>query len=164
MYGGNLLELHIVCDLVCLIILLLKVHIICYPPLFFLTWVISDMVFGVCKDTNNQSYCNIPNIGLFKNGIVWVTVKSSKAADFFARMYCIFIVVTISFLEKNLCYRERKNNIDSNNKLLIAIKLLVLFFLWYLWLTKDNYFKSDFEVSNNEVDLKAMNQLTYYLQ
>ena len=68
---------------------------------------ISQVVVGIYRDSKRQSERDLPDIGPFRSGLN--SVKSLKAKERFARIYCLFLALSNSFLIKSLCPRKRKN-------------------------------------------------------
>ena len=74
---------------------------------------ISEVVVGIYKDSKRQSERDLPDIGPFKTGLN--SVKNLKAKERFARIYCVFLALSISYLITSLCLRKRKKFHDDED-------------------------------------------------
>ena len=129
---------------------------------------ISQVIVGIYRDSKRQSERDLPNIGPFKNGLN--SIKSLKAKERFARIYCLFLALSNSFLIKNLCTKKRKRLDDEHDAPLIKRPYLIKLnkvihdtLIFYLWLKQEKFLKSDFQLSRRGVESKAMRWIKEYL-
>ena len=130
---------------------------------------ISHVIVGIYEDSRRQSERDLPDIGPFRNGLM--SVKSLKAKERFARVYCLFLALSNSHLIETLCTKKRKKRIDEVVTPNLTTDFLRGYFgvieetlLFHLWLKKDRYLKSDFEIENGNVDSRAMKRIKHYLE
>ena len=130
-------------------------------------YLISQTVVGIYENSRRQSERDLPDMGPFKKGLF--SVKSLKAKERFARLYCLFLALSNSYLIDNLIKKKKKQTGDEPRED-ITVQFLREYkqvvedtLLFYLWMKKDNFLKSDFEVPENEVDSRAMKRLKTFL-
>ena len=130
---------------------------------------ISNVVVGIYEDSRRQSERDLPDLGPFRHGLM--SVKSLKAKERFSRVYCLFLALSNSYLITELCTKKRKKSHDSSETFLLTQTFLRGYMgvieqtlLFHLWLKKDNYLKTDFEVNPGEIDSRAMNKVKHYLE
>ena len=130
---------------------------------------ISNVIVGIYNDARRQSERDLPDIGPFRNGLV--SVKALRAKERFARLYCVFLAMHNSYLIEELCKKRRKKIQQNENGPYITKALLQQFFsiledtlLFHLWLKKDKFLKTDFEVKRRDVDSKALRRIKVYLE
>ena len=84
---------------------------------------ISHVVVGIYHNSRRQSERNLPSMGPFRNGIM--SIKCLKGVEQFARIYCILLALSNSYLIEKLCSRKRKRGSESDKTVLLSNKLLV---------------------------------------
>ena len=72
---------------------------------------ISLFIVGIYEDSKRQSERDLPDIGPFRNGLM--SVKSLKAKERFARVYCLFLALSNSHLIELLCTKKRKKRSEE---------------------------------------------------
>ena len=129
---------------------------------------ISQVVVGIYRDSKRQSERDLPDIGPFKTGLN--SVKSLKAKERFARIYCLFLALSNSFLIKHLCLKRRKKLNDDEEVPFITRELLTKLYTvihdtltFHLWLKQDKFKKSDFLLPRRGVESRAMRRIKEYL-
>ena len=127
---------------------------------------ISTTTAGICKDSRRQSERRIPYLGHFRKGLM--SVKSLKAKDRFGRIFLVYISLINSHLICDLCKKRKRKSDDVLNTPQLIIEFLRGYFgmikhtlMFHLWLKKDSYLKSDFEVADGIVDSISKNILIY---
>ena len=130
---------------------------------------ISYFIVGIFEDSKRQSERDLPDIGPFRNGLM--SVKSLKAKERFARVYCLFLALSNSHLIDLLCTKKRKKRTGEENTPNLSTDYLRGYYgvivetlLFHLWLKKDNYLKSDLEIDTGNVDSRAMKRIKHYLE
>lgn len=74
---------------------------------------ISYFRVGIHEDSKRQSERDLPDIGPFCTGLM--SVKSLKAKERFARVYCLFLTLSNSHLIDLLCTKKRKKRSGEIN-------------------------------------------------
>ena len=128
----------------------------------------SSTISGIIQNSKRQSERDIPNLNAFKNGLM--SVASLKATERYGRVFCIYIALCNSYLVSELCKRKRKKNQHDNTGTHISRDFLRGYYnviedtlLFYAWLKQESFLKSDFEISGNNIDSRAMNRIKQYL-
>ena len=115
---------------------------------------ISNTTIKIYEKSRRQSERDLPDMGPFKKGLF--SVKSLKAKERFARLYCIFLALCNSYLIKELMKKKRKRTETEPSKNLTLQNLRNFktvvedTLLFYLWMKKETFPKSDFEVKKNQ--------------
>ena len=65
------------------------------------------MIVGIYEDSRRQSERDLPDLGAFRNGLM--SVNSLKAKERFARVYCVFLSLSNSYLIQELCTKKGGN-------------------------------------------------------
>ena len=132
-------------------------------------YIISKTVVGIYENSRRQSERDVPDMGPFKKGLF--SVKSLKAKERFARLYCLFLALSNSYVINQLCKKKRKRTVDIPTTANLTLDFLRGYkqvvedtILFYLWMKKEKFLKSDFEVVDDEIDSRAMKRLKLYLQ
>ena len=93
-----------------------------------------------------------------------------KAKERFSRIFFIYLALSNSYLIELLCTKKRKKDDKHTTAPLLTTDFLRGYLsmiedtlTFYLWLKKDTYLKSDFEICGDNLDLQAMSQIKYYL-
>ena len=130
---------------------------------------LSYIVSGICDDTRRQSERDLSDLGPFKHGLM--SVKYLKTKDRFGRVYCLCLSLSNSYLIESLCTKKRKKKSNELIASSLSKEYLKGFYgviqetlLFHLWLKKDKYLKSDFEINTADVDSRAMKRIKQYLQ
>ena len=129
----------------------------------------SSVIVGIYNDARRQSERDLPDIGPFRNGLV--SIKALKAKERFTRIYCVFLAMHNSYLIEELCKKRQKKIRENDNGPFITKALLQQFFsiledtlTFHLWLKKNRFLKTDFEVKRRDVDSKAQRRIKVYLE
>ena len=111
----------------------------------------------------------MPDLGPCQH--VLMSVKQLKAKEIFSRIYCVFLFLSNSYLIKALYAKKRKEReTELSTPFFITdtlrgyIGVIEETLPFHLWLTKDLYLKSDFEITNDNVDSRAMNRIKQHLK
>ena len=133
--------------------------------------IISYTVVGIYHNSHRQSERNLPGIGPFRQGLM--SIKSLKAKERFARVYCIYLALQNSYCIKSLCKKRLKKRDchQDGNPPMISRDFLRRYcaviedtILFHEWLKQDEFLKSDFVISENEHHSRAMGRIKSYLQ
>ena len=130
---------------------------------------ISQTVVGIYHNSRRQSERGLPDMSPFKKGLF--SVKSLKATERFARLFCLFLALCNSYLINNLLDKKMKKKSDDDVpaqkftiQYLRGLKQVVEeTLLFYLWMKNKKFPKSDFQVHDNQIDSRAMHCLKTYL-
>ena len=132
--------------------------------------IISYTVVGIFHNSHRQSERNLPGLGPFRQGLM--SVKSLKAKERFARVYCIYLALNNSYCIQELCKKrfKKRDSHGDNSPPFITRDFLRSYcgviedtILFHEWLKQDQFLKSDFVVENNGVDSRAMGRIKQYL-
>jgi hypothetical protein len=69
--------------------------------------IISNTVVGIFENSHCQSERDLPNLNSFRQGLM--AVKSLKAKERFARVYCIYLALSNSYCIKELWKKRKKS-------------------------------------------------------
>ena len=131
-------------------------------------YLISNTAIKIYEISRRQSERDLPDMGPFKKGLF--SVKSLKAKERFARLYCIFLALCNSYLIKELMKKKRKRTETEPSKNLTLQNLRDFktvvedTLLFYLWMKKETFPKSDFEVKKNQRESRALRRIKSYLR
>ena len=130
-------------------------------------YLISKTVVGIYENSRRQSERDLPDMGPFKKGLF--SVKSLKAKERFARLFCLFLALSNSYLINSLIKKKKKKKGDDPPEP-ITLQFLRDYkqvvedtLLFYLWMKNEQFLKSDFQVKEGEIDSRAMKRLKLYL-
>ena len=130
-------------------------------------YLISKTVVGIYENSRRQSERDLPDMGPFQKGLF--SVKSLKAKERFARLFCLFLALSNSYLIDKLIKKKKKKKGDNPAEP-ITLQFLREYkqvvedtLLFYLWMKQEQFLKSDFEVKDGEIDSRAMKRLKMYL-
>ena len=70
-------------------------------------------IVSIFEDSKRQSEHDLPDIGPFRNGLM--SIKSLKAKERFARVYCLFLALSNSHLIELLCTKKRNKRTGEEN-------------------------------------------------
>ena len=133
--------------------------------------VISRTLVGIISEGKRQSERDMPNLGPFKLGLM--SVKSLKAKERFARVFCVYLALSNSYCIKELCTKKRK---QRENEAVRSVPKLTLDYLrgfknvieetitFHQWLKQDSYLKSDFEDRPDGSDCRALSRIKRFLE
>ena len=133
--------------------------------------IISNTVVGIFENSHRQSERDLPNLNSFRQGLM--SVKSLKAKERFARVYCLFLALSNSYCIKELCKKRKKKCLaDGDNEApMITLAFLRGYtnviegtILFHEWLKQDKFLKTDFVVDDGNIDCRAMMRIKAYLQ
>ena len=133
--------------------------------------IISYTVVGIYHNSHRQSERNLPGLGPFRQGLM--SVKSLKAKERFARVYCIYLALQNSYCIESLCkkkFKKRDCHGDENPPLITRAFLRAYCsviedtILFHEWLKQDEFLKTDFVINDNAIDSRAMRRIKNYLQ
>ena len=83
--------------------------------------VISYVVVGIYNDSRRQIERDLPDLGPFRDGLV--PVKSLNAKDIFSQIYCVFLALSNSYLDKDTWKKERKRPYNEDNTPILPQKI-----------------------------------------
>ena len=131
-------------------------------------YLISNTAIKIYEISRRQSERDLPDMGPFRKGLF--SVKSLKAKERFARLYCIFLALCNSYLIRELLKKKRKRT-ENERSQNITLQNLRDFktvvedtLLFYLWMKKETFPKSDFEVRRNQRESRALRRIKSYLR
>ena len=111
---------------------------------------ISHIVVGIYKDSRYQSERDLPDLGSFRNGLIYV--KSLNAKERFSWIYYVFLEFYNSYLVKDLCKKKCKKPANWVNTLLLSkyylrgyVSVVEDTLLCHIWFKNYNYLKSDLQ-------------------
>ena len=123
-------------------------------------YLISNTAIKIYEISRRQSERDLPDMGPFRKGLF--SVKSLKAKERFARLYCIFLALCNSYLIRELLKKKRKRT-ENERSQNITLQNLRDFktvvedtLLFYLWMKKETFPKLDFEVRRNQRESQAL--------
>jgi hypothetical protein len=103
-----------------------------------------------------------------------MSIKTLKAKERFARIYCFCLALSNSYLVEFLCTKKRKQYDDDSGDTevpFITKEFLKSYYMviedtliFHQWMKQNNYKKFDFITQPGEVDSKATNCIKHYLQ
>lgn len=132
---------------------------------------ISSTIIGILSESKRQSVRDIPDLGAFRLGLM--SVKSLKAKERFARVFCLYLALSNSYCIKALCSKKRKQRdgenardvpmwtIDGLRAFKNTVEETIMF---HQWMKKDLYPKSDFEDGPDGQDCRAQSRVKTFLQ
>jgi hypothetical protein len=133
---------------------------------------ISQTVVGIVLNHRRQSERDLPNLSTFKQGLI--SVKSLKAKERFARVYCFYLALSNSYVIDALCSKRRKKLPSDNGHRdtpLFTRDFLRSYYnviedtlLFHEWLKQDLFRKTDFETPQDNSDCRAMARIKLYLE
>jgi hypothetical protein len=133
---------------------------------------INNTIAGIVLTSKRQSERSCPDVSPFRLGLM--SIKTLKAKERFARIYCLYLVLSNSYLVNFLCTKKRKkydNGSGDTEVPFITKEFLKSYYMvvqdtliFHQWMKQDKYKKSDFIRQPNEVDSKVMNRIKHYLQ
>ena len=133
--------------------------------------VISRTLVGIISEGRRQSERDMPNLGPFKLGLM--SVKSLKAKERFARVFCVYLALSNSYCIKELSTKKRKRR---ENESVSEVPRLTTDFLrgfknvieetitFHQWLKQDSYPRSDFVDGPNGSDCRALRRIKNFLE
>ena len=131
---------------------------------------ISRTLVGIISEGRRQSERDMPNLGPFRLGLM--SVKSLKAKERFARVFCVYLALSNSYCVKLLTSKKRKQREHESAS---EVPMLTLDYLrgfknvieetltFHQWLKQDSYPKSDFVDGPNGEDCRALARIKRFL-
>lgn len=133
--------------------------------------IISKTLVGIIAESKRQSERNLPNLGPFRMGLM--SVKSLKAKERFARVYCVYLCLSNSYCVKALCSKKRKRQKNQPHSEVPYVtrdylrgfrQVIEETLIFHQWLKEDSYPRSDFDSGQNGEDCRAMTRLKNFAE
>ena len=132
--------------------------------------IISNTLVGILSESKRQSERNMPELSAFKLGLM--SVKSLKAKERFARVFCVYLSLSNSYCINALVGKKKKsmegedhaNSQRLTKDYLRGLKNVIEdTILFHQWFKEDEYKRSDFEDGPNGEDCRAQQRIKHYL-
>lgn len=132
--------------------------------------IISHATCSIVSSGSRQSLRDLPDINPFKKGLM--SVKSLKAKERFARVYCAFLTLSNSFVIKDLTTKRRKKCDDDGDRtppfhsvsfLSDLHRIFEETICFHEWMKSEYFLKKDFEPNPSGRDSRAMRRVKEFL-